>query len=154
MKLSPPTELAKLCKDLGISDSQLEKLRASGKYKTEAKLIKAMQGWWLQTRDTVRFMARQQGQAHPQQYVGSALGAIDDAECVDELTQRRFTAEAHLRDQAALGELLSAMEDVRAALDERVKANPDAAKVIGKELWQVRGRIDAAKARLKRRMAA
>lgn len=100
-----------------------------------------------------RYLAKH-GDEHGYSHTGGSDVDSEAGEAIDEFTQRRFTAEARIRDQAALGELLSAMEDVRAALDERVKANPDAAKVIGRELWQLRGRIDAAKARLKRRMAA
>ena len=39
-------------------------------------------------------------------------------------------------------------------LMERIRANPESAKIIGRELWAVRSRIDAAKAKLKRQIAA
>ncbi len=103
-----------------------------------------------------RFLAVQDGQLHPQQYAHSGGSAVDPecGEAVDEFTQRKITRDSRDRTRRELEEMVAAMEQVRSALDEQVKARPDLARAVSKELWQIRGRIDAAKTKLKRRMAA
>jgi len=100
-----------------------------------------------------RFLARH-GDELGYSHVGPSDVDCEAGEAVDDFTQKRITRESRDREQREIGELLAAMEDVREALDERIRQRPEAAKIIGRELWQLRGRIDAAKARLKRRMAA
>ena len=77
-----------------------------------------------------------------------------EPEGVDPTDLKRFRDRAKDNERRRLEEMIAQMEEVRNALDERVKGNPELAIAIGKELWQIRGRIDAAKKRLKRRMAA
>lgn len=98
-----------------------------------------------------RFMAKQQGRRPNQlrQYTTSAEGAIDDAETVGDLAQRRFSEAAFQSDADRLQEDILAMEDVRSALDDLLKERPHLKQTIGKELWQIRGRIQAAKTKLK-----
>jgi hypothetical protein len=102
-----------------------------------------------------RFLAVQDGQSHPEQYAHSGGSGVDPeaGEAVDGFTQKRITREAHARAGDRLEQMIFAMEEVRALLEAKVKDNPGLRAEISAELWQIRGRIDAAKAKLKRRAA-
>lgn len=159
MNAHPPTDPEQLRRDLGISASQLEKLRASDKYKTEAKLIKALQKWWRETRDEPNLMGKTGGVVH------SSAGALrvvqlqvdgrpeDSGEMVDELTQRRFTAEARQRDREAAQELALAAEDVRAALKARIDDSPNLRKMAGRSYYRISAELDRMVKNAKRRAA-
>ena len=87
-------------------------------------------------------------------YVSSPEMSFEGVPSVDAFTQRRFSRDARDRERRALEDMIAAMEQVRSALDDRVRDNPELRKEISAELWQIRGRLDAAKNKLRRRMAA
>lgn len=73
---------------------------------------------------------------------------------IDREAERELTRASRANTRRELEDYIAAMEELRFELDKQVKARPGLAKTIGRELWQIRGRIDAAKARLKRQMVA
>lgn len=83
-----------------------------------------------------------------------ALAVPETDETVDEFSQRRYTLRSRETLTKRIQEDIAAMEDVRSALDDLVKKRPHMAGEIGRELWQIRGRIDAAKKKLKRAQKA
>jgi len=103
-----------------------------------------------------RFLATQDGQKHPEQYDYSGGSGVDyeAGEAVDAFTQRKFTRDARKRELEATGELLAALEDLRAAVKERLEMNPEAIAIMGRDAWALRSKIDSIERRLKRRQAA
>lgn len=106
-----------------------------------------------------RFLAVQDGQLPGRddgQYNFSGGSGVDPeaGEAVDDFTQRRITKDSRAKTRRDLEAMIVAMEGIRDALDQQVKDNPQLRAEISAELWQIRGRIDAARAKLKRRMAA
>lgn len=93
-----------------------------------------------------RYPAKQHGQLHPEQYVSSPAGAIDD-QAVDDFTQRRFTREAKDRERKAKGELIAAAEEF---LSELKKVDTAAAR---RAYWPVRREVDRLIERERRRVA-
>jgi hypothetical protein len=83
-----------------------------------------------------------------------ALAVPECDESIDELAQRRIDLRAREQITRRIGDDIAAMEEVRSALDDLLKKRPHMTSTIGRELWQIRGRIDAAKKNLKRRQAA
>lgn len=61
--------------------------------------------------DPPRFLAKQQGQASPPQYVNSVEGAIDDAEAIPEVDQKAQSKAAEDRWNVMRGEQLRKRED-------------------------------------------
>jgi hypothetical protein len=102
--------------------------------------------------DVVRLLDRRGGYTS---FEGQALhdGPEPEPEAVDAATQRRLTALAAGRREGEIVEAIEALEEVRATLERRLAANP-AARLVRRELWQVRGRIDAARTKLRRAAAA
>jgi hypothetical protein len=102
--------------------------------------------------DVVRLLDRRGGYTS---FEPQALhnGPEPEPEAVDVATQRRLTAAAGLRREGEISEALEALEDVRGTLERRLAANP-AAHLVRRELWQVKGRIDAARTKLRRAAAA
>jgi hypothetical protein len=82
-------------------------------------------------------------------------GFEPELEAVDELTQRRITEDSRRRAQyektEANGELLAAMGDLRAAIDEMPE---DRKRRISRTLWQLRSRLDSAEREMRRRLVA
>ncbi len=78
-------------------------------------------------------------------------GPVPEPEAVDYTTQQRFSKEGRMRDQAAIGDLVDAMGEVRASLESRVKNNPALRREVGPEIAQIRSRIDRAERKLKTR---
>jgi hypothetical protein len=84
-----------------------------------------------------------------------ALTGVDDEPTADEVANYRISREARLRHQTErmgeVGELVAAMQELRAAID----AMPEARKKrISKTLWTLRLRLDSAERELRRRIAA
>lgn len=75
--------------------------------------------------ETPLFLAVQQGQRHPQQYVSSPHGAIDGAEAVPNHFQRELNKRAHQERQRQAADVIAAAQDVLAAVQERAEASPD-----------------------------
>ena len=150
-------QLLELASKLGISDKQLATLRK--KYPPDEALTRRLKRWIEETRDRPKLLGKTGGYTERPGFalrvvVRTEVGTEGEPEAVDDVTQKRLTREARAAERDALEQMIAAMEQVRAALDDRIRNNPDLQRAIGKELWQIRGRIDAAKARLKRRMAA
>lgn len=103
-----------------------------------------------------RFLAAQDGQAHPEQYAHSGGSGIDPeaGEAVDEFTQRKITEAAKVREREAIGDLLVTLEDLRSAIRDRLETNPEAVRIMGRDAWALRSKIDSVERRLKRRHAA
>jgi hypothetical protein len=78
-------------------------------------------------------------------------GPIPEPEAVDFLTQQRFSREGRMNQQERMTEMVAAMEDMRGALEQRVADNPGLKQEVGRELAQIRGRIDTAKRKLEGR---
>jgi hypothetical protein len=105
--------------------------------------------------DVPRFMAKQDGQQNPEQYDFSHQAAIDDAECIPDLDQRRMSNEARERDRVTrieqAGDLLAACGEIRSAI---TGLEPELKRSISRELWTLKGRMDALERKLKRQVAA
>jgi hypothetical protein len=159
VKLRPPTSLDKLAADLGIKAGQLERLRV--KYKTPEALLSTLQEWWLDTREQPRLLAKSTGYVHERFYaLGGQIteeGFEDEPEAVDpaEIETYRASREARLRHQEQrqedAGELLVAMENLRAAIDEMPGERK---RRMSRTLWTLRSRLDSAERELRRRNAA
>jgi hypothetical protein len=78
-------------------------------------------------------------------------GPIPEPEAVDLLTQQRFSREGRMNHQERMTTMLTAMEEVKGALEQRVADNPGLKREVGRELAQIRGRIDHAKRKLEGR---
>lgn len=78
-------------------------------------------------------------------------GPIPEPEAIDAVTQQRFSREGRMNHSERMTEMLAAMEDVKGALEQRVAENPGLKQEVGRELAQIRGRIDTAKRKLKGR---
>lgn len=155
----PPSSLEQLAKDLGIGPNQLANLQKDDAYKDEAALIKTMQKWWRETRDEPRLLGKTGGIVH------SSAGALrvvqlqvdsrpeDAGEAVDELTQKRLTAEARQRERQAAQELALAVESVRAALKERIDDSPELRKMAGRSYYRISAELDRMVRNAKRRAA-
>lgn len=98
-----------------------------------------------------RYLAKQAGQAHPEQYVSSPSGGIDleAGAAVDELTQLRITREARAKEREETAELVAAAEEVAAKLKERSDQDPSRKRVD----WPLRREIDRLVQREKRKAA-
>lgn len=110
--------------------------------------------------DPVRLLGRRTGYTDRP---SSAIGATDrqhrgnlwdEPEAVDEVSQARITRDARERDRESIGELLVALEDLRAAVKKRLEGNPEAVRIMGRDAWALRSKIDSVERRLKRRHAA
>lgn len=103
-----------------------------------------------------RFLAVQDGQKHPEQYAHSGGSAVDEeaGEAVDDFTQRRITKESRENQRKAIEELFIVLEDLRGAVNERLAGNPEARKLMGRDAWALKSKIDAVERRLRRRHAA
>lgn len=102
-----------------------------------------------------RFLAVQDGQLAPEQYAHSGGSAVDPecGEAVDAFTQKRITQQARLREQEAMGELMAAAEDVRAAIKERMEASPEFRRLAGRDIWRLRSQLDRMIANMRNRAA-
>ena len=152
-----PDPLFELATKLGISAKQLQGMR--DEYDDDQALTRRLKRWIEETRDKPKLLGKTGGYTERPGFalrvvVRTEVGTEGEPEAVDDVTQKRLTREARATERDALEQMIAAMEQVRAALDDRIRDNPDLRRAIGKELWQIRGRIDAAKNRLKRRMAA
>lgn len=78
-------------------------------------------------------------------------GPIPEPEAVDLVTQQRFSREGRMNHRDRMTEMLAAMDDVKGALEQRVADNPGLKQEVGRELAQIRGRIDTAKRKLEGR---
>ncbi len=100
-----------------------------------------------------RFLARQNGRTHPISYIGTRIGAISDAEAVDDATLAQFGTDARERELQSVGELYVVLEELRSAVSERLENNPEARRLMGRDAWALRCKIDSIERRLKRRVA-
>lgn len=104
-----------------------------------------------------RFMAKQDGLSHPEQYTSHSATGIDReaGEAVDEFTQRRITEDAKRnesqRKQQEAGDLLSAMQELRSTIDGLEEGQK---RRISRTLWQLRSRLDSAEREMRKRLAA
>lgn len=73
----------------------------------------------LDRKEEPRFLARQQGQEHPQQYVGSRHGAIDELEAVDDWTLSQFAKQNEERFTTAADQHIELLKRQLQQLRER-----------------------------------
>jgi hypothetical protein len=94
-----------------------------------------------------RYMAKQSGQAHPEQYVSSPAGGIDleAGAAVDELTQRRITREAKAKAQRDVAEHLSVLEKLELVLTAQMQGRNLTTQG---EMKQARAQIKRAKRKI------
>lgn len=83
-----------------------------------------------------------------------ALAVPEIDEEPDELAQRRIRQKARKVERETIGDLLVTLEDLRSAVKERLEMNPDAVRIMGRDAWALRTKIDSVERRLKRRHAA
>lgn len=76
-----------------------------------------------------------------------------EAEVIDGGTLHRLHEETADRQGNRLEDLILAAEQVREALDARVRANPDFMRLAGRHIWLIRSKIDALTRDLRRRAA-
>ena len=103
-----------LARDLGYSEDDLATLEQ----RHGAGLLRHLQAVARSRADGDRFLAKQQGRAHPENYTNSHLDAVDDLPTTPPyydaiLDQRRVDGARHL---------LTAMTDTEQALKERLDA--------------------------------
>lgn len=122
MKLTPPTDIAVLARELGIGPTQLGKLLR----KHDKDTVPVLRKWWSETRDTPRLLGKSGG------IVDSAAGALrvvqpfedrkpeDSGEAVDEEYQERFSTAAEVK---AVVEFEVKLENARLAL-QALKDDP------------------------------
>jgi hypothetical protein len=148
-----PRDPIKLARELGYGPKGIRKLRE----KHGDRLLAYLEKLLRQRTEQPRFMAAQQGQLHPLQYVSSAEGAIDDSEAPDpaeikDYRDSRELRERYQREKAEdAGELLGAMQELRGAIDAM---NPEVKRRISRSLWVLRSRLDSAERQLRRDIAA
>jgi hypothetical protein len=68
--------------------------------------------------------------------------------------QKRITQESRRKQQAALDDMFVALEELRSAVNTRLANNPEARKLMGRDAWALKSKIDAVERRLRRRHAA
>lgn len=152
-------EIIRLCSDLGITEAQLARLRIEYRKKHEDQADEKLLAWLRVTWVTVRPRRWLLSRRSVPPYTESPSEAMpsDAGEGVppDEIESYRHTVQARARfakeQHERVADLLGACQEVRAAaagLDEDMK------KVIGRELWTLRSRIDALERKLKRKLAA
>jgi hypothetical protein len=81
-------------------------------------------------------------------------GSVPEPEAVDEDTQNRFSASALKSRQDYFADLADAMDEVRAALDQKVREKPDLERHVGRELMRIRNHLRTAREKLGKRKAA
>lgn len=141
-----PPSVEDLGRELGYSSITLHKLKMAHGPKLTDKLLEERR----RRTEKPRFMAKQQGQAHPDQYTASVHGAIDDAEAIDLFTEKRLKREARLREEQDLADRLAALENVEAALTTHIKARGE----IAGEMRRARAQVKRARAKLLGQMQA
>lgn len=87
-------------------------------------------------------------------YTSNPRAALDHLEAVDAVSQRRITRQAHDERMAELGEMLAAIEDMRAALRTRIETHPRFEQIAGREIWRLRSEMDRLVAKIRSRSAA
>lgn len=83
-----------------------------------------------------------------------ALSVEGADESMDEFTQRRLTDRTRKAEREEIDRLYIVLEDLRSAVKERLEGNPEAVKIMGRDAWALRSKIDSVERRLKRRRAA
>lgn len=112
-------------------------------------------GWTVMAaleQDRVRLLARAGGYTD---FEPQALhnGYEPEPEAVDKETQRRFSDMANSDRADSISDLIVALNEVTSAINERIRAHPEA-KAVSKELYQAKGRLEDAKRKLQMRAAA
>lgn len=148
---APPDAYA-LAVELGYGPHAYRRL----KEKHGDGLVAHLEAVAARRQEETRFMASQHGQAHPQQYVPTVQGAIDDAEAPDptEIEHYRESAQARLR---FLREKNAEVEEVKAAmmhLKLTIDALPrETRRKMGRSFWVLRSRLRIAERDIKDRAA-
>lgn len=150
-----------------VIESKVDGRRKSHDDKVQVKAVRQHGEGWRATvildADPIRLLGRRSGYTSSMQGSITTRHHIDSAivfrpemepEAVDEFTQRRITEQARARDRESVGELLAALEDLREAVKDRLEMNPDARRIMGRDAWALRSKIDSVERRLKRRHAA
>lgn len=98
-----------------------------------------------------RYMARQHGQVHPEQYVTSPAGGFDTeaGAAVDDFTQKRITREARERERQEMADVVVAAENVLNAIKARTETQPS----MRRAYWPLRRELDRMLEREKRKIA-
>lgn len=135
-----PIELAR---ELGYDERGIWRLKS----KHPNDLLRYLQSVERERRDTDRYLAPQDGRSHPEQYVSSHIGAMDELPAVpkhyeDSLASQRLKAAE---------ELLSGMVEMEAALRFRL-ANTEAPMVEG-ELKRALRQVERAREKAQRKLS-
>jgi hypothetical protein len=77
-----------------------------------------------------------------------------ELEAVDSDSQRRFSRAALMARNDEFGELISAMDEVKVALDTKVRERPELRRYVGHEITKINNHIAAARRQLGQRKAA
>lgn len=144
----PPDPLI-LARELGFSPKAYRGLKAKHGDGLTAHLLKVQR----ERGEQPRWMATQNGQRHPQQYVSSPHGAIDDAESVDEVTQKRFSDRSRREEVDRANELVIVVEDLRLAIRQRAEGSDVFRREAGRSLYRISAELDRVVKNAKRRAA-
>jgi hypothetical protein len=147
------SEIQDLAKKLGITDSQLAKLRV--KHKSDKALLTWLNAQWSQCRDRTYLLSRRSVPPYTESPSEAMTGDVGESPPPDEIASYRMSREAkrHREDEqmAELGNLLGAFQEVRNALGD-LPANTK--QKIGREIWLVRERINQVERKIRRDIAA
>jgi hypothetical protein len=154
-------EIIRLAGNLGITDSQLAKLRAEyleryedDKAKAERKLREWLSERWAEMRDRRRLLSRRSVPAYTES-PSEAMTDAGEAPDPNEIASYRKSQEARDTYQTEqmdeLGELMAAMRAVRDSLDA---LSQEKKQKMGRAIWSFKGRMDALERDIRRRIAA
>jgi hypothetical protein len=147
------SEIQDLAQKLGITDSQLAKLRV--KYKSDKALLAWLRTQWNGCRDRTYLLSRRSVPPYTESPSEAMTGDVGESPPPDEIASYRMSREAkrHREDEqmAELGNLLGAFQEVREALGD-LPANTK--QKIGREIWLVRERINQVERKIRRDIAA
>jgi predicted transposase YbfD/YdcC len=146
-------EIATLAQRLGITDSQLAKLRV--KHKSDKALLTWLNAQWSQCRDRTYLLSRRSVPPYTESPSEAMTGDVGESPPPDEIASYRMSREAKRRseDEAMeeVGRLLSIFQDLRAAFAD---LPPKHKQIAGREIWLCREKMNAVERKIRRDIAA